>query len=70
MFIRLRMLLTSSVMFASPWIVCLMTLEATAEFLGFTDAAHLSRCFVQQTGVTPGQYRRQARPSSPASADE
>ncbi len=33
MFIRLRMELTSSVMLASPWMVCLMALLATAKLI-------------------------------------
>ena len=33
MFMRLRMELTSSVMLASPWMVCLMALLATAKFI-------------------------------------
>ncbi|MBE5771927.1 MAG: helix-turn-helix transcriptional regulator [Clostridiales bacterium] len=34
------------------------TLEATAEALGFTDAAHLSRSIFQETGVHAGIFRR------------
>ena len=35
------------------------TLETTAEVLGFTDAAHLSRCFYQETGIHAGALRKQ-----------
>jgi DNA-binding NtrC family response regulator len=34
-------------------------LEHIAELTGFDDASHLSRVFVQQRGVRPGEYRRQ-----------
>lgn len=34
------------------------TLETTAEALGFTDAAHLSRCFYQETGLRAGTLRK------------
>ena len=37
------------------------TLEDAAAALGFTDAAHLSRCFYQETGVRAGSLRRGAR---------
>ena len=30
-----------------------------AELTGFDDASHLSRVFVEQRGVRPGEYRRQ-----------
>ncbi len=34
------------------------TLEATAEALGFTDAAHLSRCIYRETGMHAGALRK------------
>ena len=39
------------------------TLEATAEALGFTDAAHLSRCFYRETGIRAGELRRASAPT-------
>ncbi|MDN3517582.1 AraC family transcriptional regulator [Aquisalimonas lutea] len=33
-------------------------IAAVALALGFTDQAHLNRCFRARTGVTPGQYQR------------
>jgi len=45
MFIRLRMELTSSVMLASPWMVCLMALLATAKL------DHIHGLVVVQHGV-------------------
>ena len=35
-----------------------LTLEEIAEILGFTDASHLSRHFVDKIGLTPHKYRR------------
>ena len=33
-------------------------LEHIAELTGFDDASHLSRVFVRQRGMRPGEYRR------------
>lgn len=33
-----------------------------AKSAGFSDQSHLTRQFKRQTGLTPGQYRRQVRP--------
>mgnify|MGYP000845938722 FL=1 len=35
-----------------------LTLEEIAEILGFTDASHLSRHFVDKIGLTPHKYRK------------
>lgn len=34
-----------------------LNLDSIAELTGFSDAAYLSKCFKQETGFTPGQYR-------------
>ena len=44
--------------------------QIVGEKVGMPNVSSFIRFFKQQTGVTPGQYRRQARPSAPASADE
>ena len=46
------------------------TLEYVAEALGFTDAAHLSRCFFRETGMHPGEMKRtQALPHEKYAAE-
>ena len=44
--------------------------QIVGERVGMPNVSSFIRFFKQQTGVTPGQYRRQARPSAPPSADE
>jgi AraC-like DNA-binding protein len=38
-----------------------LTLSEIASRCGLGDAAYLSRCFVKQLGITPGQYRETAQ---------
>ena len=44
--------------------------QIVGERVGMPNVSSFIRFFKQQTGVTPGQYRRQARPSAPPSAEE
>ena len=44
--------------------------QVVGERIGMPNVSSFIRFFKQQTGVTPGQYRRQARPASPSSAEE
>ena len=44
--------------------------QIVGERVGMPNVSSFIRFFKQQTGVTPGQYRRQARPSVPPSAGE
>jgi AraC family transcriptional regulator len=39
------------------------SLSDVADQAGFTDQSHMTRIFKRITGVTPGSYRRQPRPS-------
>jgi AraC-like DNA-binding protein len=44
--------------------------QVIGERVGMPNVSSFIRFFKQQTGVTPGQYRRQARPSAPPSPGE
>ena len=44
--------------------------QIVGERVGMPNVSSFIRFYKQQTGVTPGQYRRQARPSAPPSTDE
>ena len=44
--------------------------QVVGERIGMPNVSSFIRFFKQQTGVTPGQYRRQACPSAPPSAEE
>ena len=44
--------------------------QIVGERIGMPNVSSFIRFFKQQTGVTPGQYRRQARPASTPSAEE
>jgi AraC-like DNA-binding protein len=41
------------------------TLQEIADFCGFADLHHLSKTFRRETGLSPGQYRRQHREQQP-----
>ena len=44
--------------------------QVVGERIGMPNVSSFIRFFKQQTGVTPGQYRRQACPSAQPSAEE
>ena len=42
-----------------------MTLEDIASLTGFADASHLTKRFIEQTGIKPAEYRRIYRKANP-----